>query len=215
MVGLAIVDFRMAVTVLTGNKSALLSAAATSAANALSLAPDDTLAHLVLGGVYIVTNRAAQGIAECEHALRIDRNSAWAHSGIGVAKIHMGRAGETEAHILEALRLSPRDALAHQWLDFVGTAKMHLGADAEAAGWLRRSIEANRNYPPAHFALAAALGRLGVLDEARSAVKAGLALDPDFTIRRFCFGSSSDNPTYLAGRQRICEGLRLAGVPEG
>jgi TolB-like protein/class 3 adenylate cyclase len=215
MVGLAIVDFRMAVTVLTGNKSALLSAAATSAANALSLAPDDTLAHLVLGGVYIVTNRAAQGIAECEHALRIDRNSAWAHSGIGVAKIHMGRAGETEAHIREALRLSPRDALAHQWLDFVGTAKMHLGADAEAAGWLRRSIEANRNYPPAHFALAAALGRLGVLDEARSAVNAGLALDPDFTIRRFCFGSSSDNPTYLAGRQRICEGLRLAGVPEG
>jgi len=215
MVGLAIVDFRMAATVRTDNKTALFSAAATNAAKALSLAPDDTLAHLVLGGVYIMTNRAAQGIAECERVLAIDRNSAWAHSGIGVAKTHMGRPAETEGHILEALRLSPRDTLAHQWMDFVGTAKMHLGADAEATGWLRRSIEANRNYPPAHFALAAALGQLGALDEARTAAKAGLALDPDFTIRRFRFGSSSDNPTYLAGRARTCEGLRLAGVPEG
>ncbi|MCK1514106.1 adenylate/guanylate cyclase domain-containing protein [Bradyrhizobium sp. 190] len=215
MVGLAIVDFRMAVTVRTDNKNALFSAAATNAAKALSLAPDDTLAHLVLGGVYIMTNRAAQGITECERVLAIDRNSAWAHSSIGVAKIHMGRPAETERHILEALRLSPRDTLAHQWMDFVGTAKMHLGADAEATGWLRRSIETNRNYPTAHFALAASLGQLGALDEARTAAKAGLALDPDFTIRRFRFGSSSDNPTYLAGRARICEGLRLAEVPEG
>jgi TolB-like protein/class 3 adenylate cyclase len=215
MVGLAIVDFRMAVTVRTDNKTALFSAAATNAAKALSLAPDDTLAHLTLGGVYIMTNRAAQGISECERVLAIDRNSAWAHSGIGVAKIHMGRPAETEGHILEALRLSPRDTLAHQWMDFVGTAKLHLGGDAEAAGWLRRSIEANRNYPPTHFALAAALGQLGALVEARTAAMVGLALDPDFTIRRFRFGSSSDNPTYLAGRARICEGLHLAGLPEG
>ena len=48
------------------------------------------------------------------------------------------------------------------------------------------------------------------LDEARAAVKAGLALDPHFTIQRLV-----DNPTYLAGRERICEGMRMAGVPEG
>jgi TolB-like protein len=215
IVGLAIVDFRMAVTLLTERGTELLSAAAANAVKALSIAPDDTLAHLVLGAVYIMTNRAAQGIAECERVLAIDRNSAWAHSCIGVAKMHMGRAAETEGHVLEAFHLSPRDPLAHQWMDFVGTAKMHLGADAEAANWMRRSIEANRNYPTAHFALAAALGQLGALDEARAAAKAGLALDPGFTIRRFRFGSSSDNPTYLSGRARICKGLRLAGVPEG
>jgi hypothetical protein len=27
--------------------------------------------------------------------------------------------------------------------------------------------------------------------------------------------SESDNPAYLAGRERSCEGMRLAGVPEG
>jgi hypothetical protein len=73
-----------------------------------------------------MTNRAAQGIAECERVLAIDRNSAWAHAGLGLAKIHMRRPAETEGHILEALRLSPRDTLAHQWMEFVATAKMHL-----------------------------------------------------------------------------------------
>ena len=46
---------------------------------------------------------------------------------------------------------------------FAGFAKLQLGADAEAVAWLRRRIEANRNYPRAHFHLAAALALLGRL----------------------------------------------------
>ena len=171
--------------------------------------------HLILGGIYILTNRAVQGIAECEHALALDRNLARAHGAIGFAKVLMGRAAETEGHVLEALRLSPRDMGANLWMHFTGAAKLHLVADAEAVAWLRRSIESNRNLPPAHFALAAALGLLGALDEARAAARAGLALNPGFTIRRLRAAKSSDNPTYLAGQERLCEGMRLAGVPEG
>jgi hypothetical protein len=59
------------------------------------------------------------------------------------------------------------------------------------------------------------LGLLGALDEARNAAKAGLALDPDFTIRRLRAAKASANPTYLAGHERVCMGMRLAGVPEG
>jgi adenylate cyclase len=36
-----------------------------------------------------------------------------------------------------------------------------------------------------------------------------------FTIRRFRLGAAADNPTYLAGRERIIEGMRKAGVPQG
>jgi hypothetical protein len=127
----------------------------------------------------------------------------------------MGRAAETEGHVLEALRLSPRDMGAHLWMHFMGAAKMHLAADAKAVRWLRRSIETHHNFPPAHFALAAALGLLGALDEARAAARAGLALNPGFTIRRLRIHKFSNNPTYLAGQERFCEGMRLAGVPEG
>ena len=97
---------------------------------------------------------------------------------------------------------------------FVGIAKAQLGADAEAASWLRRSIGANRNFPLAHFHLAEALALLGQLDDARAAAQAGLALDPGFNLRRYRVNTLSDNPVYLAGRERSCEGMRLAGVPE-
>jgi TolB-like protein len=214
-VGMASVDVTVGATWLTDERTALLSAAETNAIKALSLTPDHAAAHLVLGIVYISTNRAAQGIAECEQALAINRNLANAHGTIGAAKFAMGRGAETEGHILEALRLSPLDITAYWWKFCVGLAKIQLGADAEAVGWLRRSIEANRNFSLAHFALAAALGLLGALDEARTAAQAGLALNPGFTIRRFRTTQPSDNPTYLAVRERCCKGARLAGVPEG
>jgi Tetratricopeptide repeat len=71
------------------------------------------------------------------------------------------------------------------------------------------------NHPRAHFWLAAALAHLGRLDEARSALDAGLALDPTFTIARFRTGAPSDNPTYRATWRRIRDGLRRVGMPEG
>jgi len=46
-------------------------------------------------------------------------------------------------------------------------------------------------------------------------VKAGLAGNPRFTIKRYRAAASSDNAVYLAQRERIIEGMRLAGVPEG
>ena len=96
-----------------------------------------------------------------------------------------------------------------------GFAKLQLGADAEAVALAAPEHRGQPKLSYRAFSLAAALALLGRLDEARAAAKAGLALDPSFTIRRFRDGASSDNPAYLAGRERICEGMRLAGVPEG
>jgi TolB-like protein len=112
LVGLASIDLIIAGSLLTDDRTARCPAAETNAIKALSLVPDDALAHKLLGCVYILTNRAAQGIAECELALELDRNSADAHGLIGLAKLLMGRAAETEGHILEAFRLSPRDIFA-------------------------------------------------------------------------------------------------------
>ena len=102
------------------------------------------------------------------------------------------------------------------WMTGATNAKLHLGEYEQAVAWLRRAIEANRNYPMAFFYLAAALAQLGRLDEARSAVKAGLALNPAFTLSRTRASGSalSDDPAYLAGHENILEGLRKAGVPE-
>ncbi|MBR0794951.1 adenylate/guanylate cyclase domain-containing protein [Bradyrhizobium jicamae] len=215
LVGTAIADFNWGVNFSIDDRAAPLAAAEATLIKALSMAPQHAQAHVYLGAVHIFTARAAQGITECEQALVLDRNLASAHGWIGIAKLFLGRDKETEAHIHEALRLSPRDIFAHRWMAFVGFAKLWQGDDAEAVAWLRRGIEANRNFPLTHFHLAAALAWLGAVDEARAAVQEGLALNPSFTIHRYRVGASSDNPTYLARRERVYEGMRLAGVPEG
>ena len=214
LVGSASADAIAGVLLFVTDPAAAFLAAEAKVTKALSLVPDDARGHMTLGLVYIYAKRAAQGIAECEHALALDRNLASAHSTIGMGKIYIGRPEETEAHISEALRLSPRDTMAYSWMTTVGIAKNHLGLYDQAVPWCRRAIEANRNFPQPHFALGAALARLGQLDEARSAVRAGLALNPSFTISRARATWMSDNPTCVAQMERHLEGMRMAGVPE-
>jgi TolB-like protein/Flp pilus assembly protein TadD len=215
LVGIAAVDAASATLFLADDADERLAAAETALIKALSLAPQHALAHMFLGIVQLASNRADQGIAECEHALALNRNLADAHGSIGAAKLFVGRATETEAHIQEALRLSPRDEGVHRWMSYVGLAKLHLEADAEAVEWLRRCLKANPNYPLAHFELAAALALLGRLDEARAAAKAGLTLDPTFTIRRLKAIPYGGNPKFRAASKRILQGMRMAGIPEG
>jgi TolB-like protein/Flp pilus assembly protein TadD len=212
MVGLAMVDAALGASVMTDEGSARFSAAEATLTTVLSLAPNHALAHSLLGLVLMYTKRGAQGIAECEHALALDRNLATAHNLIGLGKFLLGRGAETEAHINEAFRLSPRDPFAFRWMVSVAVAKAQLGADAEAVIWLRRALDANRNYSVAYFHLAAALAWLGELDEAGAAVRAGLALDPSFTVHRVRATKAwSDDPAFLAGRERTIRACVLQG----
>ena len=215
LVGIGLVDVSIGVNFFDDNRAAHLAAAEPALMRALSLAPQHALAHGVLGLLQIQTNRATQGIAECERALALDRNLAVAHGWIGIAKVYLGLPAETEAHVQEALRLSPRDTFVFRWMMFVGVAKLLLGADADAVVWLRRSIETYRDFHFSHFLLAAALALLGQLDQAKAATETGLVYFADFTIRRYRTNAPSNNQAFLSGRERIYEGMRMAGVPEG
>ena len=207
-------DLLSAANYLSHDRAERLRAAESDLGKALRLRPDNANAHCALGVLRMYSNRAAQGIAECERALAINRNLAAAHGWIGMAKLFAGRNEETEGHVLEALRISPRDTRASGWTHFAGAAKLAAGRDEEAVAWLNRSIELGRVWPTPHFWLAAALARLGRLKEASEQACAGLELDPGFTIARLRSSAFSEDPVYLAGRDRVYEGLRKAGLPE-
>jgi TolB-like protein/class 3 adenylate cyclase len=213
-VGLAAMQLALAAVTVPDDHLERFAAAEANLMQVLSRAPEHALAHLNLGVIQIHTNRAGQGVGECERALTLNRNLAAAHGFIGLAKVFLGRSEETEVHVREALRLSPRDYLAHVWLTFAGVAKLYLGFDEEAVSHFRRAIEMNKSFPIAHFYLAAALANLGRHGEVVAAVRAGRALDPKFSVSRWRDTAPSDDPTFLAQHERVLAAMRLAGVPE-
>jgi tetratricopeptide (TPR) repeat protein len=87
LVGRANVDETIASALLADDPAPRLAAAEATLNKALSLAPQRASAHLMLGIIQILTFRAAQGIAECERSLALDRNLAHAHAWIGLGKL--------------------------------------------------------------------------------------------------------------------------------
>lgn len=138
-----------------------------------------------------------------------------AHVMMGIAEFYRGCGAKTESHVNEALRLSPRDIFAFHRMCTAGFAKLQIAADAEAAAWFARGIEANRNFPDLHFGYAAALALLGKLDEAQVAARTGLEVDPSFTIRRVRNVPVRGDGKFVAGAKRFVKRLYIAGVPEG
>jgi len=122
LVGRARVNALFVGSWLTEDRHGRLRSAEADLSKALKLKPDIAIAHVVLGFARMLSNRAVQGIAECERALAIDGNLAMAHGIIAMGKYFSGRCEESEAHILEALRISPRDAYAGNWSAIVGYA---------------------------------------------------------------------------------------------
>jgi tetratricopeptide (TPR) repeat protein len=210
LIGTATVDAGVAASYVT-DKAPRAAAAEATLTKVPSLATKSAAAHPTMGLVLVITNRGAQGIAECERALSLDPNLAAAHALMGLAKLANGRAAEAEGHAREVLRLSPRDPAAYIWVAYIAAAKLFLGADEEAVGWYRRSIEINRNYPIAHLYLAAALEGLGRQDEAQAEAQTAHALNPYLTIRRFREDAYSDNPVFLSQRERFIEAMPKPG----
>jgi TolB-like protein/class 3 adenylate cyclase len=82
LVGSAHTNIVEAAHLFVGEPAAAFAAAETKLTKALSSVPDHALGHGLLGFVELLTKRAAEGIAECQHALALDRNLAgWPGAG--------------------------------------------------------------------------------------------------------------------------------------
>ncbi len=215
LIGLASYHVNNVRTFAATNRDEELRIAATATTKALTLAPGNALAHFVRANVLHVSGATERSLRELEFAVTLDRNLAWAHADAGFMKVLLGRAEEAEADLANAIRLSPRDPGLDRWYGLLGIADLYLGRLESALDRLRKSVEINPDVALTQFFLAAASALNGHAAEAREARDAGLRLDANFTVARFRNERRSDNPIFLAQRERIFEGLSLAGVPEG
>jgi adenylate cyclase len=183
---------------------------------ALALQPDDSWVHYTKGQVYSVKRQWRPSITEYEAAIALDSNNANAHGKAGFNKMYLGHAEDGFAGVETALRLSPRDpAAVPYWQFYMCDLHAMLAQWDEAIPWCEKSIAgAPQVWYPYAF-LAAANAWAGRDKEAKEAAAQLQKLYPGFTVQTSVGFHFSDDPTYNAQAERIREGYRKAGIPEG
>lgn len=184
------------------------------ALEALEALPQNAMAHYVLAETLRATKEFERGLREIAIAIDYDRNMSIAYALAGITNLWAGRASDTFAYVEKAIRLSPKDPSLSVWEYYICHAHTHLGHWDETIKWCSRSVE-HTPYWAAYVDLAAANAFLGRKEDAQEAVGQILRLMPGYTVQKWARADWSRNPTFMTEYQRIIEGLRIAGLPEG
>jgi TolB-like protein len=152
----------------------------------------------------------AAAFTALEAALAISPSSALTYI---LGSVILGWSGEAERAIEwseRGVRLSPFDSWAWAAFDAQAMGHFHRGRYEEAARAAYRSVQANPAHSITYVQLAAALARLGRLEEARAAAARVLDLHATFRYSRQFLGV--DCAPALAAS--LGDALRAAGLPE-
>jgi adenylate cyclase len=136
------------------------------------------------------------GLAEAERALTISPNLAGAHAAKGASLISAGRSKEGVAALERSIRLDPRRSAIR--LNQIALALYCSGEYKAAVEAANRAIRSYPNYPNAYGWLAAALGQLGRIEEAKQVLEKAIAIAP----AAFDMLCKRARPMEAAGRPR-------------
>jgi tetratricopeptide (TPR) repeat protein len=146
-----------------------------------------------------------------------DRSFALSNSSalaLGLSALTRAWHGESAMAIEQAelaLRLSPFDPLTNQRYMAITIAHFVAGRFEESAVAANRSVQANSRFSPPYWMRAAALAKLGRIDEAKIVAQRLLEVQPQFTIASITSAPFA-NPEILAA---LGDALRYVGLPEG
>jgi TolB-like protein/Tfp pilus assembly protein PilF len=186
------------------------------ASRALAADPNSYHAHHAKARSLIAQKRAEEAIIEAQRSLRLNPSFIPTYLDFCQANLALGLPEKTIEYADRAMRLSPPDPYLYVFYAQEGLAHIMLGRDDRAVVCLRRAVANNPRFPSPVAYLAAALALTGQEAEARQVLRQYLSLPgaKTRTIAAWRAMAYSDNPIYLAFRDRIHEGLRQAGMPE-
>jgi adenylate cyclase len=164
---------------------ASIAAALRLAEQSIVLDPQDPNCRGPLGWACLFSQQTERAIEVFERAIELNPSYAWGYWGMGVALYSLARADEAVAMIEKAIRLSPQDPSLSLMLQNLGMANFVAGRYSDAAQVARRAIKLKSDQPAHHRLLAACLGHLERLDEARAELAEMARLAPDFSLTSF------------------------------
>jgi TolB-like protein/Tfp pilus assembly protein PilF len=186
------------------------------ASRALAIEPSSYHAHHAKARILIGQRRAEEAMIEAERSLRLNPSFIPTYLALCQAHLISGLPQKTIEYANRAMRLSPPDPYLYVFYAQEGLAHIMLRQDDRAIACLRRAVANNPEFPTPVAYLAATLALTGQDAEARQTLKQYLSLrgTKTRTIAAWRAMAYSDNPIYLALRERIHEGLRKVGMPE-
>ena len=183
-----------------------LSSAEALARQAVALDPADAEARVLLAIALRRRGDYEGGLAEAEQALKISPNLAGAHAAKGATLIFSGRPKEGIEALERSIRLDPRRAAVR--FNQIALGLYFLAEYKAAVEAANRAIRSFPEFPNSYRWLAAALGQLGRIEEAKAALERAITIAPasfEMYIRqRVPWHRPQDHAHML-------EGLRKAG----
>jgi TolB-like protein/DNA-binding winged helix-turn-helix (wHTH) protein len=177
---------------------------------AVSLDDQEAFCHLAVARVRLARREYALALIACEAALKLNPHNAVVYCVFANGLAYSGRLEDSMAAIEEAIRLSPNDPWRPSFYQYGSMAQLLLGHYETAVEWARNAISLPNCQYWAYAHLAAALGRLGMVDEASAALAELLQRKPEFSCsyaRQHLFYLESDEQV-----EEYIDALRHAGL---
>jgi TolB-like protein/Tfp pilus assembly protein PilF len=183
---------------------------------ALAIDPNSYHAHHAKAQVLVAQKRAEEALVEAERSLRLNPSFIPTYRDLCHASLLLAQPERVIEYAEQAMRLSPPDPYLYVFYAHKGYGLFMLRSDQDAIACLRRAVANNPGHPLPSAWLAATLALTGGQAEAREALNRYLSLRgaKTRTITQFRSLMNSDNPAYLAFRERFHDGLRSAGMAE-
>jgi len=170
---------------------------------------DDSLplGHHLLGKVYSRKKQHEKAIAELKKAIALSPNSADGLVGLGYILNFAGRPEEAIGLVKKAMRLNPMYPAYYLWE--LGHAYFITGRYEEAIETLKRVLDRNSNFMPAHVFLAASYSEIGREEDARAEVTEVERLSPQASLVALRRTLPYKDQSVL---ERLIDSLRKAGL---
>jgi adenylate cyclase len=168
--------------------------------------PNEPMAHGAAALTAIFEKDFDRAQAEVDRTLALNPSSALAHNLLGTIRSYSGRPLEAIPAIEQAMRLDP--AFRPQFLHFLGIAYLLAGKYETAAAMLRQRILLVPNTDFSRAVLAATLGHLGEIEEARRVWAELMKINPKFSFSAYI----GRQPMRPDDAERVVAGLAKTGL---
>jgi len=178
------------------------------ARRAIALDPAGAEAHSTLGSILWLRGDSEGAVAEARQALAISPSLAFAHAVLGAALIFSGQPRDGIVAFQTGIRLDPHQSMLPSRLMHMAIGFYFCREYETAAGVAKQAIRSNPDYPNTYRWLAAALGQIGQIAEAKEALQRAIAIAPsafDMYVRQRVPWHRPEDHAHMI------EGLRKAG----